>query len=285
MKRSLLALALATIASSSFAYNVQLDGGFTYFDHDDDFIDTDDQFNIKGTYYFNPVQTKNGPLNEAAFLGHNSNAYAEYTYNYMESKDYITDFGNGYGIAKDERETHHIVGGIEYFYQQFYANGEIGFGRLKDKTEYRVGGAKSTYKDDYDVTTYRALIGFTPISNLLLAAGVDGYYGENDHDDDAAFAVKAKYVTPVGQAGQYVNLEADGKFGDTDYYSLGADYYLNKAFSLGVAYERQDNKDTDAVDYFTLRTKYFINEAAAVGAAIGFGDDVQAFNINGTYRF
>lgn len=285
MKRSLLAIAIATLASSSFAYNVQLDGGFSYFDHDNDFIDTDNQFDIKGTYYFNPVQSKTGPLNEAAFLGHNSNVYAKYTYNYMESKDYIDDFGNSYALAKDEREIHHVVGGLEYFYEQFYANAEVGFGRLKDESEYRFANAKTTVKDDYDVTTYRALVGFTPISNLLLAAGVDGYYGENDGDDDAAFAVAAKYVAPVGPSGQYVNLEANGTFGDTDHYEIGADYYLNKAFSIGTAYERQDEKDTDAVDYFTLRTKYFINDVAAVGAAIGFGDDVQAYNINATFRF
>ncbi|AXQ23873.1 putative porin [Acinetobacter wuhouensis] len=285
MKRSLLAIAIATLASSSFAYNVQLDGGFSYFDHDNDFIDTDNQFDIKGTYYFNPVQSKTGPLNEAAFLGHNSNVYAKYTYNYMESKDYIDDFGNSYALAKDEREIHHVVGGLEYFYEQFYANAEVGFGRLKDESEYRFANAKTTVKDDYDVTTYRALVGFTPISNLLLAAGVDGYYGENDGDDDAAFAVTAKYVAPVGPSGQYVNLEANGTFGDTDHYEIGADYYLNKTFSIGTAYERQDEKDTDAVDYFTLRTKYFINDVAAVGAAIGFGDDVQAYNINATFRF
>ena len=255
MKRSLLAIAIVTLTSSSFAYNVQLDGGFSYFDHDNDFIDTDNQFDIKGTYYFNPVQSKTGPLNEAAFLGHNSNVYAKYTYNYMESKDYIDDFGNSYALAKDEREIHHVVGGLEYFYEQFYANAEVGFGRLKDKSEYRFANAKTTAKDDYDVTTYRALVGFTPISNLLLAAGVDGYYGENDGDDDAAFAVTAKYVAPVGPSGQYVNLEANGTFGDTDHYEIGADYYLNKAFSIGTAYEHQDEKDTDAVDYFTLRTK------------------------------
>ncbi len=285
MKRSLLTLALATVASSSFAYDAQLDGGFSYFDHDNNFIKTDDQFNIQGTYYFNPVQTKTGPYNEAAFLGHNSNVYAKYTYNYMESKDHMEDIGNGYTTAKDEREIHHIVGGLEYYYEQFYVNGEIGFGRLKDQTEYRVANTKATLKNDYDVTTYRAMVGFTPISNLLVAAGVDGYYGEDSGDDDAAFAIKAKYVAPIGPSGQYLNLEADGKFGDTDYYEIGADYYLNKAFSLGAAYERQKEKESKAVDYFTLRTKYFINDAAAVGAAIGFGDDVQVFNINGTLRF
>ena len=77
MKRSLFALGLAVMASSSFAYNAQVDGGFSYFDHDSDWIDSNGQFDLQGTFYFEPVDTKNSPLNEAAFLGHNSHVYAK----------------------------------------------------------------------------------------------------------------------------------------------------------------------------------------------------------------
>lgn len=276
MKRSLLALMLTTIASSSFAYNAQLDGGFTYFDIDDDLIDTAGQFDAKGTFYFEPVQNKNGPLNEAAFLGHNSNVYGKYTYNYIDS--------NTYYIADEqysaETDIHSITAGVEYFYEQFYVNGEIGFGQNKIETTI----ANESFKDDYDVTTYRALVGFMPISNLLLAVGVDGYQGDDSEDDDTAFAVKAKYVAPVGSNGQYLNLEADGSFGDTDNITIGADYYFNQAFSVGTAYNLQDDGEDD-VDFFSVRSKYFINNNLAVGGEVGFGDDVQIFNVNATFRF
>ena len=46
MKRSLFALGLAAMASSSFAYNAQVDGGFSYFDHDSDWIDSNGQFDL-----------------------------------------------------------------------------------------------------------------------------------------------------------------------------------------------------------------------------------------------
>lgn len=65
---------MALIASSSFAYDAQIDTGFSYFDRDDDITDAEGQFDLKVTFYFNPVIVKNAPLNEAAFLGHNSNA-------------------------------------------------------------------------------------------------------------------------------------------------------------------------------------------------------------------
>ena len=270
MKRTLLALDLAAIASSSFAYNAQLDGGFTYTDHDDNFTDTDNQFELKGTFYFNPVSTKNAPLNEAAFLGHNSNAYLGYTYNYLESKTILA--------TKSEADLHTIYGGIEYFIEQFYLNGELGFGQ----SEIKVTSPLGNVTHDSDVTTYRALVGYMPVSNLLLAAGIDGYQGDSDLEDNR-FAVRAKYVAPMDQ-GQFLNLEADGAFGDEDEVTLAADYYFDRAFSLGAAYNIQDDGEDD-VDFFAILSKYFINSNFAVGGEVGFGNDIQAFNINATYRF
>ena len=272
MKKTLLALGLAVITSSTFAYDGQVDGGFTYTDWDNDIIDTDNTFNLKGTLYFDSVQTGNGPLNEAAFLGHNSNAYLGYSYNTMKSNEV---FG-----FKAESDIHHLTAGIEYFVDQFYLNGEIGFGQQNAKaTEY----GQTLYDDDYDVTTYRALVGYLPVSNLLLAAGIDGYQGDNDEDEDNRFAVKAKYVAPLNN-GQYINLEADGAFGDLDSVTIGADYYFDQAFSIGASYNIEDDGDEDT-DYFAIRSKYFLNPNLAIGGQVGFGDDVQAFNINATLRF
>ncbi|WP_180108853.1 MULTISPECIES: putative porin [unclassified Acinetobacter] len=284
MKKTLLALGLAVITSSTFAYDGQVDGGFTYTDWDNDIIDTDNTFNLTGTLYFDSVQTGNGPLNEAAFLGHNSNVYAQYAFNRKESVDYIafdesiSEFGSG----KDEQDTHSISAGIEYYYQQFYVNGEIGTSRVKYKENYKFPSWSGSDKDDYDVTTYRALVGFLPVSNLLLAAGVDGVKVE-DGDDDNRFAVKAKYVAPLNN-GQYINLEADGAFGDVDSATIGADYYFDQAFSVGAAYNIVDDGNEDT-DYFAIRSKYFLNPNLAIGGQVGFGDDVQAFNINATFRF
>ena len=270
MNRTLLTLGLATIACSSFAYNAQLDGNFTYTDHDDNFTDTDHQFELKGTFYFNPVSIKNTPLNEAAFLGHNSNAYLGYSYNYLESKTILA--------TKSEADLYTIYGGIEYFVEQFYLNGELGFGQ----SEIKVISPLGNITNESDVTNYRALVGYMPVSNLLLAAGIDGYQGDGDLEDNR-FAVRAKYVAPMDQ-GQFLNVEADGAFGDRDSLTLGADYYFDQAFSLGAAYNIEDNGEDD-VDFFSIRSKYFINSNFAIGGAVGFGDDVQAFNINATYRF
>lgn len=117
---------------------------------------------------------------------------------------------------------------------------------------------------------------------MLFAAGIDGYQGDTDLEDNR-FAVRAKYVVPMSQ-GQFLNLEADGAFGDEDEITIDTDYYFDPTFSLGTANNIQDDGEDD-VDFFSIRSKYFINSNFAVGGEVGFGDDVQAFNINATYRF
>lgn len=270
---------MAFIASSSFTYDAQIDTGFSYFDRDDDITDAEGQFDLKGTFYFNPVIVKNAPLNEAAFLGHNSNASLSYSYNYWDSKTVLDDLRNN---VSQESKAHHIGAGIEYFVEQFYLNGQVGFGQAKDETKIQSVLGSAKYKEDYDATTYRALVGYMPISNLLLATGIDGYQGDEDNDDNR-FALAAKYVAPVGQ-GQFINLEADAAWGDVDNINLAADYYFDPAFSFGLAYNIEDDGNED-IDFFSVRSKYFLNPNFAVGGAVGFGDDVQGFNLNATLRF
>ena len=285
MKRSLLALFLTAITSSSFAYIAQMDAGYTYVNHDDDYTDSDNRADLKGTFYFEPVQSSKGPLNEGAFLNHASNVYGAYDYTQQKSERYnIEDQMGNIGTRKYEYQNHNFVVGVEYFYQQFYFNADIGMNHEKYQEKDRFSYGSDYYKDEYDRTNYRALVGYMPMSNLLVAAGVDGYNGDDEDDEDNAFAIKAKYVFPVGMADQYVNLEADGAFGDEDHLTVGADYYFNKALSLGAAYSFEDNGDDD-IDYFAIRSKYFLNDVFAVGGSVGFGDDLQAFNINGTFRF
>lgn len=283
MKKTLLALGLAAIASSSFAYDGQIDGGYTYTDWDDNFTDSDHTFDVKGTLYFDSVQTGKGPLNEAAFLGNNSNVYAGYSYNIVKSNTYAAILDDTIsGTAKDEDQYHSLNVGVEYFVEQFYLNGSIGYDKWEGESEFKAPGITLRDKNDADRTTYKALVGYLPVSNLLLAAGIDGYTGDND-DDDNRFAVKAKYVAPLNN-GQYINLEADGAFGDVDSATIGADYYFDQAFSIGAVYNIEDNGNDD-IDFFAIRSKYFVNPNLAVGGQIGFGDDVQAFNINATFRF
>ena len=83
---------------------------------------------------------------------------------------------------------------------------------------------------------------------------------------------------------QFLNVEVDGVFGDEDEITVGADYYFDPTFRLEATYHIQDDAEDD-VDFFSIHSQYFINSNFAVGGEVGFGDDVQVFNINATYRF
>ncbi|WP_407305028.1 hypothetical protein [Acinetobacter sp.] len=96
-------------------------------------------------------------LTKTAFIAHISNADLGYTYNHIERKE---DFS----VITDSCEfnVHHMGGGIEYFVEQFYLNGELGFGQIEDKFKVTTLWLNSTQTEDSDVTIYHALAGYMP---------------------------------------------------------------------------------------------------------------------------
>ena len=256
MKKLRLATALITslVAMSANAYQAEVGANFNIIDPDAG--DSANSFGLDGAYYFAPVQNKNGPLNEAAFLNRASNVNAQFQY-----------------ADNDNVEVSTITAGIEYYVpnSDFYVSGSIG--RYNEEVD-------GTTTVDYDQTYYSAEVGFFPVANLLVAAGLTGY--DDDTDDDVDPTLRAKYVTQLGNYD--VNLEAITSFGDVDYYSLGGDVYFDSTFSVGAAYS--DTND-DLVDdgLMTIRAKKFINTQFSLEGSIGFGDDYNTFGVRGAYRF
>lgn len=257
MKKLSLATALlaatATFATvNANAYQAEVGGNIQVIDVDQG--DTATGFGVDGKYYFNPVQTKGGPLNEAAFLSRASNINGAISYSDNDDTE-VTTFGAG----------------VEYFVpnSDFYVSGNIA------RTNVDIKGL-----GDDDVTTYGAEVGYLPIPNLLIAAGLTGY--DDGDNDDVDPTLRAKYVTKLG--GYDVNLEAATSFGDTDYYNIGGDLYLDPTFSVGASYSGS-NDDLIDEDVFTIRAKKFITEQASVEGSVGFGDDYNVFGVRGAYRF
>ena len=251
MKKLAIASALLSalaITSTAHAYQAEVGGSYVYTDIDNG--DSANTFAVDGAYYFKPVQVRNSPLNEAAFLDRASNINADLSNTDFDDFD-ITTFNVG----------------VEYFVpnSDFYLNGRVG---LVDT-------------DAGDATTYSAEVGYLPVPGFLIAAGlagedVDG--GDNEVDP----TLRAKYVT---QAGQYdINLEASARFGDDNFYGLGGDLYLDKTFSVGAAYTGSDADGVDD-DVFAVRAKKFFNQQVSLEGSIGFGDDYNTYGIRGAYRF
>ncbi|HJF26995.1 putative porin [Acinetobacter bohemicus] len=246
-----LTLATALIASLGTAHAYQAEVGGTIALVDPDNGDTSTGFAIDGTYYFNPVQVKNSPLNEAAFLNRASNINAAVSYIDYDLFD-VTTFNVG----------------VEYFVpnSDFYVSGNIG----QSSTDTPIG--------DDDTTLYSAELGYLPVPGLLVAVGLAGY--DNDAGDDVDPTLRAKYVTQVGQYD--MNFEGGASFGDLDAYNLGADLYLDKTFSVGLGFSDSDLENSDV---FTIRAKKFFTQQVSLEGSIDFADEGNIFGVRGAYRF
>ena len=259
MKKLAIASALLSalaVTGTAHAYQAEVGGSYTYTDWDD--FDGNHSFGVDGTYYFNPVQTRNAPLAEAAFLNRASNVNAKINY------------ADNSGVKNSQYSA-----GVEYFVpnSDFYVSGRLGRSELEvDKTPI-----------DQKVTTYGAEIGYLPAPGLLLALGVVGY-DEKDGKDGADPTLRAKYVTQVG--GNDINLEAYGAFGDLDEYNLKGDYFIDKTLSLGADYYSNDLSDTSE---FGINARKFFTPQVSLEGRVGFGEvgnnDYNKFGVAAKYRF
>ena len=260
-----LTLATAILAASTSlaminanAYQFEVGAGAGYLDPDNG--DSGSQFDLGGTYYFNPVQDKNAPLAEAAFVNRASNVSVGATFQDQGESEH-----NRYGA------------GVEYFVpnSDFYVGGNI---------------AQNTYEYDdvdldNDLTTYGVEVGYLPVPNLLIAAGVKGY--EDDRDNDGVDpTLRAKYVTQLGD--NAVNLEAGASFGDLEEFNLAADYFIDNTFSIGADYYSNDLTDNSE---FGINARKFISQQTSLEGRVGFGDtgdsnnDYNTFGIAAKHRF
>lgn len=253
-----LAIASALLSTLAFvgtahAYQAEVSGNYNYLDPD--YGDGVSVFGASGTYYFNPVQTRNSPLAEAAFLDRASSV----------------SVAGAYGDNDGTKNSSIGVSG-EYYVpnSDFY----LGAGIARDENKIK------NYSDN-KTTRYNAEVGYLPAPGLLVAVGLQGY-DQEDGGDDVDPTLRAKYVTQVGQ--HDVNLEARGVFGDDDnkQYYLAGDYYIDKTLSVGADYQK--DKATD-LDQWGVTAKKFLNEQVSVDGRLGFGDDYNTYTVGASYRF
>ncbi|SPL70605.1 hypothetical protein KPC_1783 [Acinetobacter stercoris] len=257
MKKLVISSALLSalaLAGTAHAYQAEVGASAGLIDPDNG--SSSGSFGVDGTYYFNPVQTRNAPLAEAAFLDRASNVNAHYNYSEI-GDDEVSKYGAG----------------IEYFIpnSDFYVSGNIG----RQDIDFDRGG-------DLDTTLYGAEVGYLPVPGFLVALGVKGY--DNDNDNGVDPTLRAKYVTQIG--GKDINLEAGAAFGDLDEYNLAADYFIDKTFSVGADYYNNDLTDNNE---FGINARKFFNQQVSLEGRVGFGEvgnnDYNRFGIAAKYRF
>ncbi|MAK29214.1 putative porin [Acinetobacter sp.] len=244
---------LAFVGTAAHAYQTEVNGNYNYLDPDNG--DGVSVFGASGTYYFNPVQTRNSPLAEAAFLDRASSV----------------TLGGLYGDNDGTKQSSLGLSG-EYYVpnSDFY----LGAGVARDETKVK-------NFSDTKTTRYNAEVGYLPAPGLLVALGLQGY-DTKDGGDDVDPTLRAKYVTQVGQ--HDVNLEARGVFGNNDnkQYYVAGDYYIDKTLSVGADYQKDKAPN---LDQWGITAKKFFNQQVSVDGRLGFGDDYNTYSVGASYRF
>lgn len=241
--KTLFPLLLASAVTAAHAEEYQSITDFDYSRTEIGSFKTD-QYTLGSTYYFTPRMTM-GPLKEFEYINRSSNVFGGYSY-------FDTDFDNVDSA---------IVGG-EYF-----------AGNLL------VGGA---YQNTEDQDAYYASVGYLASPDLLFRVDAEKFedqdtdyfasaqynhrLGGSDYlgftlrvDDDLDYReLSSKYFAEFGR-GSYIALSLNYASLDGDYVSVGgddntwstkADYYFNKATSVGLGYDKDDNYLVDFSHFF-----------------------------------
>ena len=274
-----IALTTALIASfgTAHAYQAEINANYenTSFDGDSEDLDT---FGISGKYYLNGVITKNSPLAEAAFLSKASNIGLGY------ANSSIDEDG-----ADLEIDTVGLNGEFFIPNSQFYVSGSLNRAEVTVESEFG--------KASDDNVGYALEAGYLPVDGLLIAAGVakenldpmyvskngfiDTFSNISAVADDTAVALRAKYVTQIGN--HFTNFEGATYFGDETAYRLGADLYIDPTLSVGVSFMDTTFDDFDTV--WAVRAQKFFTPTIAVGLNYTTTEDADSYGINGTFRF
>lgn len=265
MKKLTLGTALfaaLAVTGTAQAYQFELNGG-TQYGHVITHVghDNTEAAGVGGsaTIYLKDVDSKKGPLAEAAFINQASSVTGGY--NYLQG-----DSSTGDG------KVHVFNAGGEFFIPtgavSLYAAGNAT--RVKAESDpfngfvYNAEGGLIANQLPFDLGT------------LLLAAGVAGYHDNMDKELDPT--VRAKLLTKLYQ--NDINLEAHAQFGGNDRNTFGnkynivgfsGDFYADSTFSVGAGYQRLFINGQHDPFEVNLNARKFLMENLSVQAGVNFG--------------
>jgi hypothetical protein len=163
-------------------------------------------YGLGGAYYFNAVTTANVPLAEAAFLGKNSNVYADAS-RFSASGQHL----NAYQV------------GAEFYIPENFLYVNAGVTKIKGQ--------------NFSDSDWYTSAGITPIDGLLIST-----IYSHDAGYDANLSVK--YVTAIGGS-QFINVQASVADEDEGAIKMiGGDFYVNNSLSFGGAISQQQSENT-----------------------------------------
>ncbi len=255
LQKSLLAMMMFAAAGAQADYRFELDAGYSTFSEEVDYdsgyyddydVDTD-TLALGGAFYFSPVSTASGPLDEAEFLSKASGIALAYSKAEVDTENEDSVDGDSKILGG-----HFVIPGPNLIIEASYGQGgsddvdvdylSLGFGgyitdRITlvfdySKEEYDFGSKESI--DRYTLT-YRQLIQLGGEMNLAL----EPFISKVDYFDEDAAEVGidvAFYLNrSLGFKAGVVGFAYDADYAD---YSegasyIGVDYFINETFRIG----------------------------------------------------
>lgn len=229
---------------------------------------------LEGKYYFAPVDTKNHPLAEAAFIEKSSNVYV--------------NLGNfEFKEAGDRLDIYQRSIGVDFFIPNtmFYLG--AGVNEMKSNYSWPAEGNSSGGSDatDWD-SAWFIKAGIAPVTGLLV-------WSEFTEDVDVSdeWNINGKYVIPL--SGEHaLNIEAAYEKSDISYADntimAAVDYYLDRNLSIGGGFINTSFDDAigdDATTDYFIRARNFFTDSISGEISYTNGDYEDSFMVGGTIRF
>lgn len=249
-------------------YQWELDAHF----HQTDTSTTDiDNMSVSGTYYFSPVETRDHPLAEAAFLERRSSLSVRQSRVDRSSRDHeITTELGSYTIRGMDSTIDTTDVSAEV-----YVPGDLFYvGLTARRFDY---GSASPFSSN---TTWNASLGLTPIEGLLVYSS---FY--EDQDLDESWNLNAKYV--FDHFGPTLAIRANYDYSDfgQDQASLALDYYIDRTLSVGYRRSEGVGSGPRLEDSHQLTVRKFFTDRWSLS---GFYYDVvelDGFGVEAAIRF
>lgn len=273
MKKTLLATTVAalTFAPAVFAENYQIEGGmhYNYVDLDGPGSPSSDNFGLDFTYHLEEVSTFGHPLKEAGFLERSTNVGASYN-------NWSGDGAKGNIFSLNG----------EAFIEDFYLSANV------DINSWNSSFGKSAYGKS-STTDFGIKAGFLPTDGLLLTLGYDleekGTVKNGKLKNLGTISLGGKFVTPL-EGEMALNLEGEIGFqddkNDTVIYTLGGDFYFDRAISAGLWVS--DSDASGAKTEAGVRGNFFITPLVSLNAHYthnyGYSKN-KAFGLGAKLRF
>jgi hypothetical protein len=294
MKKLGLATALLLAMTGAQAYQYEVQGQVEH-------VDAKNAHNkytgaIEGTYYLNDVDTKKGPLAEAAFLNQASNVSLAYDFGKYSSSVDTTKFTSQSFGAKGEAY-------IPTSIVPVYASASYNHTNRDNKN-----GVNNNNGDIYAVE-----VGAMLAPNFLVAGGytrvadqAQAAYNTFDILDNGTIqtgferavigdkkdvgTVRTKYVGGIDGTNMALGFEAGVIYGENTAYNLKSDLYVTPELSVGASYSATNaNVAIDKV--WNANVNYFVTKDLSVAAnytstsALGKNPSNQSVGLNAKYRF